>query len=88
MTAALVAVARSPALGASCERVEHRPAFGKPEVRVPQQSMRDLLVRAMVSIAVGNDDLRRYLETAVSDPALDAGYRAGLKEILDQVRTR
>jgi HEAT repeat protein len=88
LTAALVAIARSPALGASCERVEHRPAFGKPEVRVPQQSMADLLLRAMVSIAVGNDDLRRYLETAVSDPALDAGYRAGLKGILDQVRTR
>jgi hypothetical protein len=86
MTEALIATAGSPAMRARCERMERKPWFGRPDVVVADGPMSDLVVASMASIAMGNAELRRFLEDAVDNDSLEPGVRAALRGVLDQVR--
>lgn len=85
LTGALVDVARSRTFLLRCRRMERARWFGAPEVIVPEAPVSAVVLRAMASVAVGNGELKRYLDEAVGSPGLPDEVRVRVKELLDAV---
>ncbi len=85
MTGALVDLARSRTFLHRCRRVERARWFGPPEVVTRETSVWEAALSAMASVAVGNGEMRRFLEQAVADSGLPEEVRTRMKGLLDQV---
>ena len=85
LTTALIRIALAPEFNARCERVEQPAWFGRPDVVVADGMLADLVLAAMASIAVGNDELRRFLEAGSASDGFPPATRGRMKRILDQL---
>ncbi len=83
LTGALVDVARSRTFLLRCRRQERARWFGAPEVIVVESAVWELVLRAMASVAVGNDELKRFLGEAVGEAGFLDEVRTRWKELLD-----
>ncbi len=89
MTGALVNLARSRTFLLRCRRMERARWFGAPEVVVPEAPVSAAVLRAMASVAVGNEELKRFLDEAVGSPGFPDEVRVRWKELRDAAsRTR
>ena len=85
LTPALIRIALSPDFTARCVRVERPAWFGRPDVVVADGPLSDLVLAAMTSIAVGNEELRRFLEAAAANEGYPPATRERMKAILQQL---
>lgn len=83
LTGALVDVARSRTFLLRCRRMERARWFGAPEVIVPEAPVSAAVLRAMASVAVGNGELKRYLEEAVGSGGFPEEVQVRMRELLD-----
>ncbi len=83
LTGALVDVARSRTFLLRCRRMERARWFGAPEVVVPEGPVSAAVLQAMASVAVGNGELKRYLDEAVGSSGLPDEVRVRFEELRD-----
>lgn len=83
LTGALVDVARSRTFLLRCRRMERARWYGAPEVIVQEAPVAEAVLRAMASVAVGNGELKRYLDEAVGSEGVPEEVRVRMRELLD-----
>jgi len=82
MTTALIELSKSPVFLVRCTRVERLAWFGAPEPIVKKGLVADHVLGSWASVALGNHELRRYLDVASKDEGYPAEIRSGMQTIL------
>lgn len=85
LTGALIELTRTQTVLLRCRRVERQRWFGAPEMIVPEVPVADLLLRALASVALGNDELKRFLEDETEASRLPKEIRDRFQELRDAV---